>query len=281
MALSPSPTQAESKRAFKMLEKGEYDKLVELLQKSIDKDSINSGAKYVFSLLYLTPKYAGYSIDTSYYFINGAIADFKIHDEKAIDNLLKLDINDSTLSLQKLEVELHAFRRAKAKHTIADYDYFLNSFKDAIQVDSVTAFRNEIAYNDAILSNTFEAFQYFIHTYPDALQIEAANSKYEELLYLTKTLDKKLDSYIRFLKNNTRTPFRDDAERNIFEISTADNDPDSYMTFMEQYPKSKMKRKALDMLYHSYKAHSTSQGFANRFNILQQQDSLSEHRSGR
>jgi len=276
MVYAPTFLHAESKRAFKMLEKGEYDKLVELLQKSIEKDSVNTGAKYVFSLLYLTPKYSAYNIDTSYFFINGAIADFAVHDEKAIENLLKLDINDSTMHLQKLEVELHAYRRAKAKHTIEDYNYFLKNFSSATQTDSVVAYRNEIAYNDAVQANTYDAFQNFIHTYPSARQIDAAKVKFEELLYLSMTQDKKLESYVRFLKNNTKTPFRDDAERNIFEISTADNDLDSYMTFIEQYPNSKMKRKALDLLYHSFKAHSSAEGFANRFNILQEEDSLME-----
>ena len=273
-ALFPTSIHAESKKAFKLLDKGDYVKLVELLQKSIEKDSTNAGAKYVYSLLFLTPKYPGYNIDTSYYFINESIADFKIHDEKDIENLDKLEINDSNLHKQKLEVESHAFRRAKAKHTIDDYDYFLVQFGGAIQSDSAITFRNEIAYNDAIRLNTYEAFQYFIHTYPDAEQIKDATVKYEELLYFTKTQDKKLKSYVRFLKNNVHTPFRDDAEKNIFEISTADNDLDSYMTFIEQYPDSKMRRQALDLLYHCYKMHSSAEGFSNKFNILQEQDSL-------
>jgi hypothetical protein len=268
--------QAESKRAFKLLEKGDYEKLIELLDKSIEKDSINTGAKYVYSLLYLTPKYPGYNIDSAYLFINGAIADFALYDEKTIDDLSKLDINDTSLHRQKLEVELHAFRRAKAKHTIDDYNFFLDSFSGAIQSDSAVAFRNEIAYGDAVNANTYEVFQSFMRTYPDAEQIDAAKSKYEELLYFTMTKDQRLVSYERFLKNNPRTPYRDDAERNIFEISTADNDLDSYMTFIERYPKSKMRKKAMDLLYHCYKAHSSAQGFSNKFNILQEADSLNE-----
>ncbi len=271
---SPSFLQAESKKAFKLLEKAEYIKLVELLQKSIEKDSTNSGAKYVFSLLYLTPKYPDYNIDTSYYFINAAIADFVVHDEKEIESLGKLSINDSTLHRQKAEVESHAFRRAKALHTIEEYNYFLINFKSAIQTENAVVLKNEIAYQNAVSSNTFEAFQYFIYNYSDAVQVTDAKIKFEELLYNTKTEDKKLESYIRFLKNNVNTPFRDDAEKNIFEISTADNDLDSYMIFIEQYPNSKMLRKAMDFLYHCYKEHSSAQGFSNKFNILQEQDSL-------
>jgi hypothetical protein len=265
---------AESKRAFKMLEKGEYDKLIELLDKSIEKDSINTGAKYVYSLLYLTPKFPGYDIDKSYRFINEAIDDFALHDEKMIEDLAKLDINEASLNQQKLQVEQHAFRRAKAKHTIDDYNFFIKEFDAAIQSDSAVSFRNEIAYDDAVKADTYEAFQHFMHTYPEAAQIEEAREKYEELLYFSMTKDKKLESYERFLRNNANTPYRDDAEKNIFEIYTADNDLDSYMTFIEKYPESVMRKKALDLLYHTYKEHSSARGFSNKFNILREQDSL-------
>ena len=88
--LFSTDASAESKRAFKLLEKGEYDKLIELLQKSIEKDSTNTGAKYVYSLLYLTPNFYEFNIDTAYYFINEAIRDFEIHDEKTIEKPAKI-----------------------------------------------------------------------------------------------------------------------------------------------------------------------------------------------
>jgi hypothetical protein len=272
--ISATSAHAEGKRAFKLLEKGDYDKLVELLDKSIAKDSINAGARYVYSLLYLTPKYRNYSIDTAYLFINKAIADYELHTVKVKENLAKLDIDEAALSRQKLAVEQHAFRRAKAQHTLSDYNYFLMTFSGAVQSDSAIAFRNEIAFNEAVETDTYEAFQKFIHTYPDALQIEAAKKKYEELLYLTMNDDRKLESFERFLRNNPNSPFRDDAERNILEISAADHDLDSYMTFVERFPTSKMRKRALDLLYHAYKSHSSAEGFSNKFNILQQEDSL-------
>lgn len=274
IVLVPSSIHAESKKAFKLLEKGDYVKLEELLQKSIEKDSINAGAKYLYSLLFLTTKYPDYNIDTAYYFINEAIDNYARHDEKVIEDLVKLGINDSSFSAQKLEIEAHAFSRAKEQHTIDKYNFFLNKFSGNIHSESAFALRNEIAYNDAVKQNTYEALQYFMLNYPDALQVEDAKTKYEELLYITKTKDKRLESYVRFLKNNVNSPFRDVAEESIFKISTADNDLDSYMTFIEQYPNSKMRRKAQNLMYHVYKEYSSAQGFTNKFNILNEQDSL-------
>ena len=274
LTMLPLVMQAESKRALKLLEKGDYEKLIELLDKSIEKDSINAGAHYVYSLLFLSPRYPDYNIDTSYYFINKALSDLELMDYKAVEDLEKIDMSASHIQKQKLLIEHQAFRRAKAKNTISDYNFFMRRFEGAIQSDSALVFRNALAYNEAVNTNTYEAFQYFIHTYPDAAEIDAAKEKYEGLLYQTKTSDRRLESYKRFLRNNPNTPFRDDAEQNIFEISTADNDLDSYMTFIEQYPDSKYRHKALDLMYHSYKEHSSAEGFTNKFSILGEQDSL-------
>lgn len=265
---------AQSKKSIKLLEKEEYEKLSEQLAKSVAKDSINPEATYVYSLLYLTPAYRNYDIDTAYHFINRALGEYALMDEKQLNKLSKAGINSALLENQKSKVEHHAFRRAKALHTIEDYNYFLSGFSGAVQTDSAVMFRNEIAYNNAVEANTYEAFQNFIYKYPAAIQIGQAKEKYEELLYTTMNDDRKLESYERFLRDNPNTPFRYDAEKNIFEISTADNDLDSYMTFIERFPQSRMRKKALDLLYHTYKQHGSAGGFSNRFDILTREDSL-------
>ncbi|MDZ7604714.1 MAG: hypothetical protein U5K79_03795 [Cyclobacteriaceae bacterium] len=47
---------ADSNKALKFLQKGEYDKLDEMLAKSIEKDSINPEARYFYSLFYTLRK---------------------------------------------------------------------------------------------------------------------------------------------------------------------------------------------------------------------------------
>ena len=267
-------TLADSGKAYKLLEKGEYDKLEEMLRKSIDKDSINPEARYFFSVLYLTEAYSAYNIDTSYYFILGALANYPLLESKDQENLRKDGLTDSVFVSQKRKVEFQAFQRAKKIHTIVDYDFFIHHFNTAQQVESAIAFRNEIAYNKAVELNTHEAFQNFIRKYPDAEQVEAAKAKFEELLYKSHTADQRLDSYIRFVKTNPTSPFRSEAERNIFEISTAAHDLDSYMTFLELYPRSPWRKKAMNFMYHVYKQYSSAEGFSNKYGITAEKDSL-------
>jgi tetratricopeptide (TPR) repeat protein len=230
------PAYTESKRAFKLLEKGEWDKLVELLDKSIEKDSINCGAKYVYSLLYLTPEFTGYDIDMAYSYIEEAITDLEKHDEKAIEELGKLDITHDTLNKQKAIVQQRAFVRAKELHSIDAYNFFIENFDDGLRADSAVAFRNEIAYQNAVSTGTYEAFYAFMQHYPDAVQLADAETSYEMLLYNAKTADKSQESYESFLSMYPSTPYRDDAERNIFEISTAGKPIGKLCGFSEQIP---------------------------------------------
>ncbi len=265
---------ADSDKALKFLQKGEYEKLDEMLRKSIEKDSINPEARYFYSILFLTDSYSKYNIDPSYHFILGAIANYPLLELKDIENLKKDGITDSVLIKQKKAVELHAFNRARDRHTISDYNYFLNRFQGANQADSAVAYRNEIAFEDARQTNTYESYQDFIRQYPQAVQLEAAKEKYEELLYLSRTEDHRLESYIRFIRNNPTSPHRSEAERNILEISTAAHDMDSYMTFLELYPRSPWRKKAMNFMYHVYKQYSSAEGFSNKYGITSEKDSL-------
>jgi len=266
--------RADSKRAFKLLEKGEYVKLTELLDKSISKDSINAGAKYVYSLLFLTPKYERYNIDTAYWYILAAETDMNKHDEKDQQRLDKLNINDSTIQIQKSEVEIHAFRRAKSQHTIISYDYFLKNFAGALQTGQAITLRNGIAYKQAVDANTYQAFLNFLNTYPDAEETLQAREHYEKLLYYTITKNKKLAGYRQFLKDYPKTPYRDDAERNIFEISCADNDINSYLKYIHDYPDSRINHRAWGFVYHKLKAEGLTLDFSKQSINKSKADSL-------
>lgn len=266
--------KADSKRAFKLLEKGEYGKLTELLDKSISKDSINAGAKYVYSLLYLTPKYERYNIDTAYRYILAAETDINRHEEKELQRLDKLNINDSSIQIQKSEVEIHAFRRAKSQHTIISYNYFLDHFPGALQTEQAITLRDGIAYEQAVEANTYQAFLNFLETYPEAKEISQAREHYEKLLYYTKTKNKKLATYRQFLKNYPKTPYRDDAERNIFEISCADNEINSYLKFIHDYPDSHINNRAWNFIYHKLKAEGLTLDFSKQSIDKSKADSL-------
>lgn len=240
------------KRGLKALEKEKYEKAEGLFRKALEKDSINAGAHYGLSLLYVTENYEEYNIDTAYAHILWSINQYESLDSlgKPIKKLRKRGIVDSVLHNHKHVVEALAFEHVSNTHTIEAYNYFIQYYATARQVAEAVSIRNELAFEQARRINTYDAYKDFIDTYPNAAQIEKASELYEFLLYEKKTKSRKLESYISFLKEHPNTNYTLDALENIFELYTIDNRDESYLSFVQDYPNNPLAKKAVDYLYH-------------------------------
>ncbi len=270
------PAMADGKKALRMLEKGQYEKLETHLAKSFKKDTINPGAWYVMSRLYFEPAYFFNNLDSAYSYVNNALRQFPLTEAKKIDKLQKAGISELSAQVLKAEIEQQAFQRAVQEHSIATYQFFIDRFKGSLQIDSAIAFRNELAYKYAVEEDTYDAFKYFLETYPKAVQVPEAQQRFETLLYRVNTKQGTLASFEQFLVSNPDSPFRSEAERKILEIAAADNSLSSYMAFIERFPQSPARKTAVDFMYHLFVANQPPAEFTKRFNILTATDSLSQ-----
>lgn len=240
------------KRGLRALEKEKFERAESLFLKALEKDSINVGAHYGLSLLHVTKDYENYNIDTAYAHILWSIDQYEALDSlgKAIKKLRKRGIVDTLLYNQKQTVEALAFEHVSNTHTIEAYNYFIQYYATAMQVEEAVSIRNELAYEKARHINTYDAYKSFIDTYPDAAQIEKASELYEFLLYENRTKSRKLESYVNFLKEHPNTNYTLDALENIFELYTIDNQRDSFLKFIQAYPNNPFATKAVNYLYH-------------------------------
>lgn len=260
------------KRASKNLEKAKYEKVEKILDRQLEKDSLNPGAYYIYSLLFITPEFERYSIDSAHFFVTKAIEQYSTADKKHIRKLKKAAVNDSTLQKQILKVDSIAFERALSHNTVEAYQYFIDNFPTAPQMEEAVEIRNELAYQQARKLNTYEAYKSFLDNYPEARQITEASELYEFLLYENKTKDRKLGSYIKFLEEHPHTNYTIDAQNNIFELTTAGNQPQSYLSFISRYPGSPLAQRAINFLYHISKTEGVP--FFQEYNHLPVTDSL-------
>ncbi len=247
------PSKADRiKRGLRALEKEKLEKAEGLFRKALEKDSIDAGAHYGLSLLFVTQDYEDYDIDTAYAHILSAIDLYESLDSlgKGLKRLQKRGISDTVLHKQKQLVETLAFDHVSNTHTIEAYNYFIEYYATAMQVEEAVSIRNELAFEKARRINTYDAYKDFIDTYPDAAQIEKASELYEFLLYEKKTKSRKLESYINFLKEHPNTNYTLDALENIFELYTITNHQESYLRFIQDYPNNPFAKKAVDYLYH-------------------------------
>lgn len=243
---------ADERKALKLLEKKDFEKLVDVLNKDLEKDSLNPGAYYIYSLLYNDPLYEKHNLDTAYYFVLKAKSMMGEVDEKDLQKLEKLNITDSIISLHKSRLEYLAYERARSLNAIKEYNFYIEHFRYSDYRKQAIEDRNALAFQQAEQQNTFEAYHNFMQTYPGAIQTDEALKRYQRLLYESQTSNGKLESYEDFILNYPNSPYKEEAIKMIYRIKTCDNSEVALMNFIREFPHSPQVRDAIDRLYYNY-----------------------------
>lgn len=242
-------------RMQKALDKGDYEKVEKLAIKSLEKDTINPGARYYLSRIYLESAFSRYNIDSSLIFINGALSDYHIASQKTLESLAKEQIDTATLLTQKALVATAAFGRALDGMTVSVFTDFLEKHQGAKQFHRATFIRDSLAFDIAQSNHTWQGYQSYFQTYPESVFADEAKSRYQKLIFQDYTKDDRLNSYVRFLKEHPNTPFRRLAEEVILERSTINNDWEAYVEFLNDYPRTHLRKKVGDILYYMVKSN--------------------------
>ena len=239
----------KNKRASKALNKGDIEKARLLVTQSLQDDVVNPAANYLYSLIFTIDSLPDYNIDSAQKYIVAALNDWTLLTEKEQDKTIKKGFEPLAFEDQKQKVDSLAFARAVDQGSVTAYEQFMDQFTDAQQVQLARNKRDSVAFTLAAETNTWQAYQQFYEDYPEARQVPEAQERYKVLIFNDLTKDRKLSSFKEFLAKFPNTPFRKEAEEQIFEIMTASAEPDDYLAFMAEYPASGFAKKALHFLY--------------------------------
>jgi hypothetical protein len=266
----------QAKRAQNLLEKDKIDNAIELLRKTIAKDSLAPAAKYLLADYLFEPDSSYYDLDSAYFYILAAQADFSGLPEKDQEKLIDDSFSPEFFNTLKSEIELAAFERAKNLNRVRDYTAFMNDFESSSLIDSAIYYRNKKAFFNASQTDTYQAYKSFLETYPTAVDARVAEKRYEYLLFEEKTSSGKLSDYQSFLKNYPETWHRKEVEHSIFNIITGRNSTEAYKTFINQYPKSYLREMAALRMYQSLSNTEKSNFLTQDFVNAQVRDSLEQ-----
>lgn len=245
MAQNPS-------RYFRLIENNKWEAARELIEKNLVKDSINPVAWYTNAWLSVNDSSYNLPIDSTYTILLLARKQYEEStDGKLLKKAHKAGLDSIPIKGLQLTIEALAFDSAQMNDREEDYIHFLSIYQEADSQRKIAIKRrNELGYQKALEENTPEAFQHFYSKYPDAEQVQNAKQFYETRLYEESTKDKKLSSFQHFLTEYPHTPYRREAEQQIFNIITADGKTGNYQKFIYQYPDSPLSKKALLYIYH-------------------------------
>ncbi|NJM25729.1 MAG: hypothetical protein HC859_09810 [Bacteroidia bacterium] len=245
-----SAQQMLERSALRSLEKNKWDKAERQILKSFHKDSLNATTFYIYARYYFHLANPDFNIDSAYVHVTNALSRYAHAEPREKERMLRIPLDSTILITLRERIDSAAFERAKARNTEAAYVDFLKRFPYAAQREQACELRDEVAYLDALKENTYQAYAGYLERYPDAHRASDARVRYEKLLFEAKTSDRRLHSYMTFLKEQPATPYRRVAEQQIFEISTAAGDIPSYISFVRAYPKSPYAMVARDIAFH-------------------------------
>lgn len=272
-SLIPAASAGNLNRIKKALEKNDFEKAEKNILKSLQKDTLNPGARYFYSVLFIQEGFSRYNLDSSRVWINQALAEYPLASEGILKDLEKADLTHADFLSQKEKVTVLAFQRSINRMSQRGFEEFMEFFPEASRFDSARFFRDSLAYDSVRHVNTWQAFEGYFKAWPESPFSTEARANYQSLIFKDYTEDDQLESYVAFLEQHPETPFRERAEEIIFTRSTADHKWGSYTSFLSKYPETHLRKKAGDILYYKVK-QEVSRTMEEVLNVHSDPDSL-------
>lgn len=264
-----SQTGAE-RSALRALAKDKWEKARSILQKALRKDSTRTASYYAMARYFFSKQNPSFNVDSAHHFIDVAVEHFSGYGPDEKSKLLRLPLDSAILQQMRQRIDSAAFMRARRANTEVAFTFFIENFPEADQFPDAVSLRDEAAYLDALKENTPAALKNFLTKYPHTRHTAEAGALYEKLLFESQTEDQRLSSFESFVAAHPDSPYRSQAEEEVFEISTAGGDPAAFWEFLRTYPDARAGKKARDILFHLLPETDT-----HPFSELVRSDSLS------
>ena len=240
----------KTKQALRAYDKGDYEKVEDILIKSMEDDSLNPATEYVWALLYSDENYPKYHLDTAHFYIEYACEHIKLQNEDHLDELEAADLFEYDLKNKKMAIDSMAYVAATNKGDIEAYEHFIDIYEGAADFEQAVAKRNQLVFSKVEAVHTWQAYAGFLREYPNANQAAKAQIQYDKLIFEDRTSSGKTEDLEKFLLEEPRTPYRHSIERKIFEDYVGELDDDRIVDFLRKYDNPVLSLRAQSMLYY-------------------------------
>ncbi|MBX2915863.1 MAG: hypothetical protein KF856_11400 [Cyclobacteriaceae bacterium] len=243
----------QARIAQNRLQAGKWDRAYRSLKKSIRKDSLDIESQVVLTQWFLATGNPDFHVDSADYYLRKSLHRYNTLSNRERERLQRFPVDSAGFSLLRQHIDSIAFEQAKQVNNELVYIRYLQKFPNAKQTQQAIELRDEVSYLNALRSNTTESFHEFLKKYPNSLRAQEAKTRYDKLLFEDKTRDKNLASYQQFAIHYPTSPYNQLVHQQIFEIITASGQPESFLTYLAEYPEAPYSNQARNILFHLYK----------------------------
>lgn len=220
LACAPIVAQTVEYPCSKQMEKGQFDKAKEKLQKMLDKNPADCEANYAFAEYYFAQSNPEYSTLEAYRYILTAEQCFNNAEGKALATLNKHGYTAEVFGIKLSLICSFAAGMANKDGSVAAYNAFLRDYpraSDELKA-SVIGNRNFAAFRETEKVNTIAAYKQFMAEYPDAEQTPYAQKNIYRLAYQKAKKENTEQAYRNYIAEYPESPLVDDARREIENI---------------------------------------------------------------
>ncbi|MBT5858909.1 MAG: hypothetical protein HOH88_03480, partial [Flavobacteriales bacterium] len=230
---------------MKLIEKGKLTKALKKIEENIDKGNDILRNNYALSLIYSDREFKDYNTEKSYLFLKNSFIEYiNVLDEKTIDKLNKIPINDSIYNIEFTEICKLALEDAVSINSIENYNHYLKFYEKTSEENRIMVIkkRDIVAFNIAVISHTIDSYKYFIETYPLSIQIDKAWEQIYTIAFDDATKTNTVGSYREHIDKYPNSPHINSCTLKIHEISfqkaEQTHTSDGYYQFCQEFPNS-------------------------------------------
>ncbi len=255
---SQSVAQTTLRQVQSRMEKGRWSDARELLKKTQKKEGPNTELSAAWAQWFFSKANPSYQVDSANRYCQLAILQLQQLEGKYKDRLLRIGLDSTQLILYREKIDSTAFAETKEVNTENAYESFIQRFPASRQRSAAIELKDEVGFLEALKINNSDSFEKYARLHPNSHRATEAKTRYEKLLFDTKTKDRKFRSFVSFVRDFPNSPYRELADRQVFEIATARGDTSAFLQFLRDYPSNKWKTTATDWLFHFYADYERS-----------------------
>lgn len=206
-------------------------------------------AAYGLSVIYERQDNPFHQTDSALKYVLLADSAFHTLDAKQKAKVFVYGIDSAEILAHKKRISSHFFKKAFLAGTADAMNGFLAMHFWFEDYDKAIQLRDSIAFAEALRDNNWQAFETFFQKYPDAKQVPQARAKYDLLFFKNTVKSGRIEDFQRFVRDYPMSPYNEDAQDQVYLLSTRSGTLESYHDFISQYPDNRNVEHAWKALY--------------------------------
>lgn len=251
LALVPVGMQAQNiKRGFKLLEKADHEKALELFRSALSESTYNPAALFGIALIMADDSSDFFDLPSAWKYTGLLKSNLDKLTEEEIEFIGEYFYNTETRHIprpvkKKIEyavetIEAKLIKYIREENNLNLVYRVLNDFPDFRHYDNVIHIRNQLEFRKYEKQNQLAGYLEFIEKFPDAAQIDKAKRYRNKLAFEQACQINTVDAYKDFMKKYPGAVENNTAIKNLyavaFEKARKLNTIKAFDDFIAEYP---------------------------------------------